>query len=71
VKTDVGLLENVFENFGNLCQTQYGLDLAHYYTSAGLSWDALFKKTGTELEILTNIGMHLFVEREIRPESRG
>ena len=43
VKTDVALLADVFENFRNLCQEQYGLDPAHYYTSPGLSWDALLK----------------------------
>ena len=66
VKTDVALLADVFENFRNLCQEQYGLDPAHYYTSPGLSWDALLKKTGVELELLTDIDMHLFVERGMR-----
>jgi len=33
LKTDVALLADVFENFRNLCQEQYGLDPAHYYTS--------------------------------------
>ena len=46
VETDVTLLADVFENFRNICQEQYGLDPAHYYTSPGLSWDALLKKTG-------------------------
>ena len=32
VKTDVALLADVFENFQNLCQGQYGLDPAHYHT---------------------------------------
>ena len=40
VKTDVALLADVFENFQNLCQDQYGLDPAHYYTSLGLSWSS-------------------------------
>ena len=66
VKTDVALLADVFENFRNLCQEQYGLDPAHYYTSPGLSWDALLKKTGVELELLTDLEMHLFVERGMR-----
>ena len=66
VKTDVALLADVFENFRNLCQEQYGLDPAHYYTSPGLSWDALLKKTGVELELLTDLEKHLFVEREMR-----
>ena len=55
MKTDVTLLADVFENFRNLCQEQYGLDPAHYYTSPGLSWDALLKKTGVELELFTDI----------------
>ena len=59
VKTDVALLADVFENFRNLCQEQYGLDPAHYYTSPGLFWDALLKKTGVELELFTDLEMHL------------
>ena len=62
VKTDVALLADVFENFRNLCQKQYGLDPAHYFTSPGLSWDAILKKTGVELELLRDIDMDLFVE---------
>ena len=60
---DVALLADVFENFRNLCHEQYGLDPAHYYTLPGLSWDALLKKTGVELELLTEMEMYLFVER--------
>ena len=66
VKTDVALLADVFENFRNICQEQYGLDPAHHYTSPGLSWDALLKKTGVELELFTDLEMHLFVERGMR-----
>ena len=66
VKTDVALLADVFENFRNLCQGQYGLDPAHYYTSPGLSWDALLKYMGVELELFTDLEMHLFVESGMR-----
>ncbi|KAL9958218.1 hypothetical protein ACROYT_G035203 [Oculina patagonica] len=66
VKTDVSLLADVFENFRKICLEQYGLDPANYYTSPGLSWDALLKKTGVQLELLTDSEMHLFVERGIR-----
>ena len=66
VKTDVALLADGFENFRNICQEQYGLDPAHYYTSPGLSWDALLKKTGVELELFTDIDMYQFVERGMR-----
>ena len=43
-RTDVLLLAAVFETFRKTCLRQYGLDPAHYYTSPGLSWDALLKK---------------------------
>ena len=36
----------------------YGLDPAHYY--------ALLKKAGVELELLTDMDMHLFIERGMR-----
>jgi hypothetical protein len=54
-KTDVLLLADVFQNFRKTCQGQYGLDPAHYYTSPGLSWDAMLKKTGYD--------MYLFIEK--------
>ena len=65
-RTDVLLLTDVFETFRKMCLRQYGLDPAHYYTSPGLSWDALLKKTGVELELLTDYDQHLFIERGMR-----
>ena len=47
LKTDVCLLVDVFENFRSICLKQYRLDLAYHYTSPGLSWDVILKKTGT------------------------
>ena len=41
LKTDALLLANVFEK----CLEHYELDPCHYFTSPGLSWDALFKMT--------------------------
>ena len=65
VQTDTLLSADVFENFRNVCQEKYGLDPAHYHSAPGLSWDALLKKTGVELELLTDLDMHLFIEREM------
>ena len=62
--TDVLLLAGVLENFRKTCQLQYKLDSAHYYSSPGMSWDALLKKTGIELELLTDYDQHLFIEKE-------
>ena len=65
-RTDVLLLADVFEMFRKMCLRQYGLDPAHYYTSPGLSWDAQLKKTGVELELLTDYDQHLFIEKGMR-----
>lgn len=42
------------------------LDPTHYYTSPGLSWDAVLKETGVQLELLTDVDMHLFIEQGTR-----
>ena len=66
METDSLLLADVFENFRKVCQEKYGLDPAHYYSAPGLSWDALLKKTEVELELLTDMNMHLMIERGMR-----
>ena len=60
---DVLLLADVFKTFWKTCLLQYGLDHTHYYTSPGLSWDALVKKTGVGLKLLTDYDQHLFIEK--------
>ena len=64
--TDVLLLSDVFEKFINTCLDYYGLDPCHYFSSPGLSWDAMLKMTGIELELISNINMHLFIEKGMR-----
>ena len=64
--TDTVLLADVFENFRKTCLKHYGLDPAHYYTSPELSWDALLKHTGINLELLTDCNMYLFIEKGMR-----
>ena len=65
-KSDVFLLCDVFENFRDLCITNYDLDPAWYYTAPGLSWDALLKITKVKLELLTDPDMLLMFEHGIR-----
>ena len=59
VTTDLMLLADVFENFRKVCQEKYGLDPVHYYSAPGLSWDF-------ELGLLTEMDMHLMIERGMR-----
>ena len=43
LKTDLLLLADVFKKFINGCLDYYGLDPCHYFSSPGLSWDAMLK----------------------------
>ena len=53
LKTDVLLLA-VFEKFISTCLEYYGLDPYHYFSSPGLSQDAMLKMTGIELELISD-----------------
>jgi len=57
------LLVDVFENFRKTCLEYYKLDPAHYFTSSGLSWDAMLKMTDIKLELMSDIDMFQFNER--------
>ena len=63
LKTDVLLLTDVFKKFINTCLKYYGLDPCHYYSSPGLSWDAMLKMTGIKLKLISDIDKHLFIEK--------
>ena len=52
LKTDVLLLADVFEKFINTCFDYYGFDPCHYFSSRGLSRDAMLKMTGIELDLI-------------------
>ena len=59
-------MADIFENFRDVCLKHYKLDPAWYYTSPGLSWDALQRKTEITLDLLSDINMILFIEAGIR-----
>ena len=64
--SDILLLTDVFENFRSTCLQYYKLDPCHYYTSPGLSWDAMLKMTDVKLELVTDIDMFQFIEKGTR-----
>ena len=66
LRTDILLLADVFENFRTVCLENYKLDPCHYVSSPGLSWDAMLKYTRINLELITDVDMHQFIERGIR-----
>ena len=43
-----------FEKFIDTCLKHYGLDPCHYFSSPGLSWDAMLKMTGAKLEKISD-----------------
>ena len=63
LESDILLSSDAFENFRNTCMQYYELDPCHYFTSPGLSWDAMLKMTNIKLELLTNIDMFQFIEK--------
>ena len=66
MQSDTLLLADAFENFRNTCLKVYEFDPAHFLSALGLAWQACLKKTGVELELLTDNDMLLMVEKGIR-----
>ena len=66
IKKDVLLLADVFEKYIDTCLKHYGLDPCHYFSSPGLSWDAMLKMTNIELEKMSDIDKYWFIEKGLR-----
>ena len=66
VQSDTLLLADVFENFRKACIETYELDPVHFISLPGLAWRACLKKTGLELELLTDYDMLLMIAESIR-----
>ena len=66
LKSDTLLLADIFENFRKTCLQYYKLDPCHYFSSPGLSWDAMLKMTNVKLELMTDIDMFQFIEKGLR-----
>ena len=61
--SDMLLFTDVFEDFRKTCLQYYKLDPCHYFTSPGLSWDAMLKMTNIKLELMTDVDMFQFIEK--------
>ena len=66
MKKDVLLSVDVFEKFIATCLKFYGLDPCHYFSSPGLSWEAMLKMTGVKLEKIPDIDKCLFIDKRLR-----
>ena len=55
-----------FKPSGKPAWVHTSLTLLQLLHAPGLSWDALLKYTKTDLELLTDIDMHLFIEKGMR-----
>ena len=66
LKIDILLLPDVFEKFIKTCLDYYGLDPCQYFSAPRLSWDAMLKMTGVELKLISDISMHLSIEKGMK-----
>ena len=65
LKSDVLLLAGVFEKFRNNSLKNYGLCPSHYLGAPGSSWDAMFKMTKIELELILTCAYSLKKIQEV------
>ena len=61
LKIDVFALRDIFESYRVLSMEHYDLDPARFPSSPALFWQAMLKKTGVRLEMLTDIDMYRFM----------
>ena len=71
VQSDILLLADVFESFRNMYFKIHKLDPAKCVLAPGLAWQAALQKAKVKLDLLTDIGMLLFVERGVTVGVRG
>ena len=60
---DALLLTDVFEKFIDTCLRHYELDPCHYFSSPGLSWNAMLKMNDVKLKKISDIDKYLFIEK--------
>ena len=63
---NVLLLADDFEMFIDICLNCYKLDPSHYFSSSGLSRNAILKMTGVKLEKNSDIDTYLFIKKGLK-----
>ena len=66
LKTDVLALADVINNFRDISLKYYQLDPLYYYTTPGLTYDAMLKRTGVVLDKLSDFRMLQIIEHGMR-----
>ena len=66
LKKGVLLLAHTFEKFIFTCLKYYDLDLCHYFSAPGLSWDAMFKVNWVTLEKISDPDKYMIFEQGMR-----
>ena len=66
LKNYVLQLDDIFENFRKMCLKIFELDPVRFISAPGLAWQAGVKKKEVKLELLTDTGMLLMVQKGIR-----
>ena len=66
VHSDTWQLSNIYVNFRSMFIEVYELDPPQCLSAPGLPWHACLKKTGVELELITNVDILLMIEKGIR-----
>lgn len=53
-----------------MCLTNYKLEPCHCFSSPGLSWDKMLEVENIQLELLTDIEIHQFIEKKYDRQSK-
>src|SRR6266498_3057645 len=65
LETDVLLLTDIFMNYTIMCLQDDDLDLSHYVSASEMFNDSLYKSSGAELKLITDMDEYLTVENGI------
>ena len=68
LKKDVLLLADVFEKFIDTCLKFYKLDPCHYFSSPGLSWDAMLRMTSVKFKKILYVDTYLLIQKGLRED---